>query len=343
MTAFTHPIYQEGPLAQAIAAFQQQEEQARLTSEELRVIRQKENAANIEGLMSIAKERFGDLWLSIEPYIVKSFVPDWEHRLSICVLLPQVWPFTISQERGGYTRINFDYPSNHADPVTFSANAPIDQVRFAYFLLEGHQMWLTQEAERQVNDSRHAAKLAYVQAWRDYERDRISTIAKNEMALTILQEEYTTSFPVWELVYGITAHHDEEGEFYADTRSVYILKPDCDEDGFIPVLDDTGKVTHRKYYSPVYISGPLTFHAEPGSTHCGYMHIKEANASLYFSPLLKYAEVLTRVRSWVEANMTPLPDPPLYAAFGLDERPDRWEIEHLEKQLAGEGDQDMPF
>ncbi|MCL4867831.1 MAG: hypothetical protein KJ063_02585 [Anaerolineae bacterium] len=336
----TNPIYQDGPLAQAITAFQQQIEQSYIAYEESKRETDAHEATRLEEIINKAKQRFGDIWPILSPYIVKSRL-DYGQEATITIAMPQITQFELVQHIDGYAKIYFPY--SRLDVVTFNArNSPIS-VGFGKVLVCGHQHWLEKEAERQAEEEQKAKKLAYTQAWRDYEREYASILSKNETALALLQEQYTTTFPVWRLTYGITSHSDDDGEFYADTRSVWVLSPDPDEDGFFPVIDDTGYASHRKYYSLVYLDGPQTFQVDHGSTHCGHLHIKEANDSLYFSPLLNYAEVLTRARGWVEANMHPLPDLPTHTAFGLDERPDRWEIEELEKELSGEGGDEIPF
>lgn len=336
----THPIYQKGPLAQAITAFRQQQEQAHIKFDKEEGIRAERIKTYKNNLLTIVKERFGEFWSLFEPHIVTTDCDD-EYSIDIGIALPEVAPFWIRQSKNGLTKINFTY--THIQNFDFPAGQPIDSKMIACAILEGHEWWLTKEAQNRAAADKKAKLLAYAEAWRDYERERINILAKNEMALALLQEEYTTTFPVWWLTYGVTAYNDELGEFYADTRGVWVLSPDPDEDGFFPVIDDTGQVNHRKYYSLVYLEGPETFHAAPGSTYCGHIHIKEADDTLYFSPLLKYAEVLTRARGWVEANMHPLPEPPHYGDFGLDEQPDRYEMEDLQRELTCEGDEEIPF
>lgn len=339
MTTFTHPIYQSGPLADALATFQEQREQANLEfarEEQARAERIKSYTAD---LLTLAKERFAKYWSLFEPYIITTNCDD-AYSIDIGITLPEVAPFWLRQVKNGNAKISFTY-TNIGD-FNFPASQPIDEAMIAA-ILEGHEWWLTKEAQRVIAAGKEINLRAYAEAWRDYERNYASILAKNEMALALLQEEYTTTFPVWRLTYGITAYNDDEGEFYADTGGVWVLSPVPDADGFFPVIDDTGQVTYRKYYSLVYLEGPQTFHAEHGSTYCGHLHVKEANDSIYFSPLLNYADVLTRVKSWVAANMHPLPDPPSHTTFGLDERPGHWEMEELKKELASEDNQEIPF
>lgn len=338
---FTHTIYQEGPLAQALTAFQENQKKARISYEESKRQIEAEEAANKEKLIEKAKERFGTLWHIMSPYIVKSYLT-WEKEIIIHFQMPEVSPFQLTQQLDGYARIEF--PFTTLDNTFFDARHPVTESEFARALALGHQDWLKKQADYQAAKERYAQKLAYADAFCEYEREYESTLARNQMGLALLQEEYTTTFPVWRLTYGITAYNDDQGEFYADTRGVWVLSPDPDEDGFFAVIEDTGHVIPRKYYSLVCLEGPETFDAAPGSIFCGHIYIKEADDTLYFSPLLKYAEVLTRVRSWVEANMSWLPEPPHPTAFGLDEQPSKYEMDNLNEELNRlVGEDEIPF
>lgn len=341
MTTFTHPIYQSGPLAAALTAFQTQQDQAAINYEETQRQIKAQEAAQKEKLISVARERFGALWAAMSPYITGSWL-SWEREIVIQFELPEVPRFYLTQQLEGYASIEF--PGTSLDRATFDKRYPINEYEVGGVLAEAHTLWQKRHQEQQAAKEVRERKLHYLKAFLDYEQEHINTIARNSMGLQILQDEYQTSFPVWRLTYGITAYNDDEGEFYADTRGVWVLHPDPDEDGFFSVIEDTGKVSHRKYYSLVYIEGPQDFNVEFGSTHCGHLHVKEADGFLYFSPLLKYAEVLIRVRSFVEANMFPLPDPPLYTAFGLSDPLERWEIEKLKAELCDEvNEEEIPF
>lgn len=342
MTTFTHPIYQSGPLADAIATFLEEREQARLQAEQEQQAEAKAHEANLDSLIEVAKKRFGPLWETIAPYISRRY-SSYINEIYFSVEMPQILPFTIFQQRDGWTRIKFDY--SDIDKFSFDASypGPIPAEKVARALWQGHLEWVKQQAVIVAETAEDDKKRSFVEAYLDYQRGYASILSRNVMALALLQEQYITTFPVWQLTYGITAFSDEEGDFYADTRTVYVLSPDPDEEGYFPVLEIDGTVAHRKYYSLVALEGPLTRQVEYKALFCGQIRVKEANSTLYYSPLLKPADVHARLKRWVEANMMPLPAAPLIAEFGLDEYPNEWEWDRIKDELQSSENDEIPF